>query len=238
MQEEPFLSIRGDEKTEVPIYFQEDWQQGIGGGLWSTGLAFSKYLTTAHAASNLSSKSDLSILELGSGNGLLSVCLLALAKACRHREEAIIKDLVVTDLADHLPLIQKTLDANQHLVASAVNKTKIHVLEHDWGKFAEEEMEEGSLATQVQSGQHKFDLIIGSDVAYHADLYDILIASLRQYSHANTTILIGVTMNDTKPEFFSKLHKAGFQYTKFSDHLLDKDFRGRTFGIFSIKKCR
>ena len=73
-------------------------------------------------------------------------------------------------------------------------------------------------------------------MAYHEDLYDILIASLQQYAHANTTILIGVTMVDTKPAFFHKLRQAGFVYRKFADHLLEKDFRGRTFGIFHIQK--
>ncbi len=32
-----FLSI-----DDTPVYFREDWNTGIGGGLWSTGLAIAK----------------------------------------------------------------------------------------------------------------------------------------------------------------------------------------------------
>jgi predicted nicotinamide N-methyase len=234
---EPFLSIQ-DDLGSVPIYFQEDWDQGIGGGLWSTGLAFSQYLTTRHAAENLRAMTlcqPISVLELGSGNGLLSVCLLALAKHLQTTATTdILQDLVITDLADHLPLIQKTLDANPQLTSAAQH---IHVLEHKWGSFpAMTTSSSNSFSEQVQSGAHSFDFILGSDVAYHPDLYDILIQSLQQYSHATTTILIGVTMNDTKPIFFHKLRQAGFRYQKLADHLLDPDFRGRTFGIFRIQK--
>ena len=31
----PFITIDG-----TPIYFSEDWDTGIGGGLWSTGTYF------------------------------------------------------------------------------------------------------------------------------------------------------------------------------------------------------
>ncbi|CAB9526526.1 Methyltransferase-like protein [Seminavis robusta] len=267
----PFLSI-GDDKEEngsgIPIYFEEDWNQGIGGGLWSTGLAFSRYLTTPHANANLqkmadssigrSSTAGLSVLELGSGNGLLSVCLLALSKQLLAKtsstgtQACIIRDLVITDLADHLPLIQKTLDANSHLLQvqgeAQSATTNVHVLDHSWGSFlpsstsASEEADTNkapiTFSEQVQQGQIQFDLIVGSDVAYREDLYDILITSLQQFAHDNTCILIGCTMNDTKPEFFHKLRTAGFRYQKFADHLLERDFQGQTFGIFVIERVK
>lgn len=286
---EPFLVIRGPKAPDndedgalsgsnndydVPIYFQEDWNTGIGGGLWSTGLAFSKYLTTPHAAANLqqlaAAKKDnkgqefdeeegLSVLELGSGNGFLSVCILGLANQLEQLQKnntngetsptVIIKDLAITDLVDHLDLMQKIVDANAHILgvgadSSSITKTRVHVLEHKWGEFLPSNTESSndsedstvSFKDQVQQGKYKFDLIIGSDVAYHEGLYDILIASLLQYSHGNTLMLIGMTMLDTKPKFFGKLQEAGLQYTKFADHLLEPDFRGPTFGIFAIQR--
>lgn len=70
------LSISG-----IPIQFQDDWDVGIGGGLWSTGRALSHYWNTQHAVQCLrrmlmSSGRPLRIIELGSGNGVLAVCLV------------------------------------------------------------------------------------------------------------------------------------------------------------------
>jgi len=246
--QEPFLVIQSPNRTpgsDIPIYFKDDWDTGIGGGLWSTGLAFAKYLTTHHAAQNLqqlaAGKEDqegLSVLELGSGNSFLSVVFLGLThqleqlRATNDPGPTILKDLVITDLEDHLPLMKKILDANAHITIS--EKARVRILEHKWGEFLPPSgnQQELSLEAQVQQGSYKFDLIMGSDVAYHNDLHDILIASLLQYSHAKTQILIGVTMLDTKARFFDKLHDAGFTYSKLADHLLEPNFWGRTFGIF------
>jgi len=261
-----------DSTTNIttPIYFQEDWDTGIGGGLWSTGLAFCQYLTTDHALGQLRSvasaaakrdqqkEAGISVLELGSGNGLLSVCLLALA----HHEQQLqqldnknnsnntqptplIQELVITDLLDHIPLIQKTLDANPHFVRPLdkpqPTQPRVHVTEHCWGKFRPPQIalpddQKWTLSDRVNHGTAKFDLIIGSDVAYHEDLYDILIESLWQFSNDTTLVLMGVTMADTKPAFFHQLREAGFVYEKFADHLLSPDFRGRTFGIFQLRR--
>ena len=251
---EAFLTIH-----DTPVYFQEDWDTGIGGGLWSTGLAMGKYLEINATSVRTwmeqgwgGGHKRLSVLELGSGNGFLSVCMMALARD-------LISELVVTDLEDHLDLIQQTFDANPHLLLSDRNydegedkAQKVSIVKHEWGKFTQEEEEEeeeeeegegeSTSATSRASKVHErslraqFDLILGSDVAYHHDLYDILITSLQRFSHDRTVSLIGVTMNDTKPLFFAKLRNAGFQYERLADHLLPTDFRGTTFGIFAIRK--
>jgi predicted nicotinamide N-methyase len=240
----PFLKI-GD----TQVYFSEDWATGIGGGLWSTGLAMARYFGTPHAASTIQRlqerkrKQDgqgLSVLELGSGNGFLSVCLMALAR------DNSFANLVVTDFEDHLAMIRQTLAANSHITQADDEKDQvpIHVLEHSWGEFSsptvsanvDGESADTSLPHKVQQGKYQFDLIIGSDVAYRRELYDPLIASLQQYCHAQTVCLIGMTMNDTTPSFFKLLTKAGFVYERFADHLLHPEFRGKTFGVFVIRK--
>jgi predicted nicotinamide N-methyase len=221
----PFLTI-----NKEPIYFSEDWDTGIGGGLWSTGLAMAKYVelqqkeieTNIDQAFGAGTKLD--ILELGSGNGFLSVCLLALLK------ERIL-NLVTTDLSDHLSLITHTLDANRHL-----SQTNLTVMEHRWGDFSPCAENDESIEARTNSGKKKFDLIVGSDVAYHPDLYDILIESLQHFSLSKTVILLGVTMKDTTPAFFHKLRDAEFNYDRLADHLLPLEFRGNTFGIFVIRK--
>lgn len=221
----PFLTINGE-----PIYFAEDWDTGIGGGLWSTGLAMAKYFELQkkqcddNIQQSLGSDVLLDVLELGSGNGFLSVCLLALLKGK-------IRHLVVTDLSDHLPLMTRTLNANRHLAID-----KVTVMEHQWGQFLESAESDDSIASRVNCGAQKFDLLVGSDVAYHPDLYDILIRSLVQFSGTTSVILLGVTMRDTTPAFFHKLCDNGFIYERLADHLLPLEFRGNTFGIFVVKK--
>jgi hypothetical protein len=120
----------------------------------------------------------------------------------------------------HLPLIQTTLDANAHLVSST--ESNVQVTEHKWGEHTD------------ALERKKFDLIVGSDVAYHEELYDILISSISRFSHESTVTLMGVTMNDTKPLFFHKLVEAGFRYERLADWLMEPEFRGTTFGIFAI----
>lgn len=232
-QTHPFLSIQG-----IPIYFLEDWGSGIGGGLWSTGLALAHYFGTYHAVANIerlnSERPSLSVLELGSGNGFLAVCLAAAAQKCNSN----IQELVVTDTDEHLEMIRETVNANSQALA---NIERITVMKHLWGEFKPDlDATSATLSIQesVKSGKMKFDLIIGSDVAYREELYDPLIRSLLRYSHSKTVTLIGVTMVDTTPEFFDRLDVAGLSYQKFADHLLEPEYRGPTFGIFVIQSKR
>jgi hypothetical protein len=210
----PFLFVHG-----YPVYFEEDWTVGIGGGLWSTGLALCRYLGTQHAwdtffrylllmgkeedvvvnngSSGLnngsrasccrdqssSSTADgstaaaalppslsgqptlrrLRVIELGSGNGLLSACWVALWRSivensdsnyAKGRDDAreaqgetnddsspppFSCQLVVTDTIEHLPLLRKTLDANSHLLLSGERggngaaACDVRVAEYRWG---------------------------------------------------------------------------------------------------------
>mmetsp|Transcript_16679 Transcript_16679/g.24936 ORF Transcript_16679/g.24936 Transcript_16679/m.24936 type:complete len:275 (-) Transcript_16679:560-1384(-) len=247
----PFLKV---DKKE--IYFEENWSIGIGGGLWSTGLCLSKYfiehsdllrhnLKQLASPSSSSSSSGIRAIELGSGNGLLGCCLAASVGT-------LLKELYITDLSDHLNLMKKTVLANSHILTlqddrgegdierkedrdsvlvhdnnnnSSTSTTKCicHVVEHAFGS-----------PSNVALG--KFDFIFGSDVAYRDYLHEPLIASLLQLSHENTISIIGVTMIDTKPKFFTSLWEAGFRYDRLPDHLMSHEFRGTTFGLFVIQR--
>lgn len=254
----PFLQVAGQ-----PIYFEEDWNAGIGGGLWSTGTALARYFDSPHALQQLlhttkrttaTAPSSLSFLELGSGNGLLSVCWMALVRAALANEQNAIRQhrVVVTDTAEHLPLVRKTLQANSHIVkggngnSSQEQQLEIHVAEHLWGEFDNNnECTSSSSSPQQQQhsnlldGSFQFDFIIGSDVAYRKELYHPLIDSLQKFAHERTTILLGCTMADTTPRFFDELRRAGFAYQRLADHLMPSGFVGQqTFGIFIVKRIR
>ncbi|KAL3810940.1 hypothetical protein ACHAXA_001113 [Cyclostephanos tholiformis] len=287
-----FLTI-----NNTPVFFSEDWNAGIGGGLWSTGLAIARYLER-HAdevAENLRRLSDLkyssrgrdgggdggddggdddenddavenenddaygrgiSALELGSGHGFLSACLLALV-ASHHGIP--LDELVVTDVDDHLDLVSRTLRANSHVwdrlnvLRAAVggaartseeyrggllgtrrdmrrsSATRVLVAEHLWGEFDPAD-------SYIMQSDKKYDFIFGSDVAYRNSLHGPLISSLVKFSHRHTLSLIGVTMTDTQPAFFELLTASGFRYEKLADHLLEREFRGGNFGIIAIQK--
>jgi len=71
---------------------------------------FSKHApTVCECLSNLDAETAL---ELGSGNGFLSVCFLA---SLQQQQSKRMKELVITDLQEHLPLIRRTLNANRHI---------------------------------------------------------------------------------------------------------------------------
>ncbi|KAL7527840.1 hypothetical protein ACHAXR_002158 [Thalassiosira sp. AJA248-18] len=269
---EAFITI-----NNIPVHFSEDWNTGIGGGLWSTGLAMAKYFerhaddvinslnclcSEKQQNSDISCKSEgVSAMELGSGNGFLSVCLLALAA---HQSLIPLKQLVVTDMADHLSLMATTLKANPHVWDKLTviertdansgeneienkydgkqthsvsdqtqsNSTPVIVAEHMWGKFPSNK----SPAECNDINNQKYDFIFGTDLAYRNSLHKPLIASLLHFSHQHTVCLIGVTMTDTQPVFFDLLTKAGFRYEKLADHLLEKEFTGSNFGIIAIQR--
>lgn len=219
--QKPFIEV-----SDQPIYFEEDWATGIGGGLWSTGAALARYFDSEHASQELGRfLSSSSCLEMGSGNGLLSVCWMALLAKSRL---SLPQTVVVTDTAEHLPLIQKTLDANPHVVKQ--KGLKVHVAQHLWGEFDDENAMHPSLKRQ-------FDFIIGSDCVYRRELYEPFIASLQHFAHDRTTILLGGTMVDTTPGFFDLLRRAGFSYRRLADHVMPEGYRGQQiFGIFIIQR--
>jgi hypothetical protein len=234
---------------EYPIYLQEDWSSGIGGGLWSTGLAMAYYCTTQHFLHQLQhlqqqqqqqqqqnqhrSSPTLRVLELGSGNGFLSVCLVVATKVLMHDSNI---HVIATDTAEHLSLMQSTVDLNStcHAAAAAAAAARIDVRpcisvqEYVWGAV-----------TSTADDVAEFDLIIGSDLAYRDELHDPLIDAFQHVCSRKTVILLGVTMTDTKPIFFTKLLDRGFRYEKLSDSLLEATFRSnKQFGIFVIQKVQ
>ena len=220
----PFLCV-----NETDIFFEEDWGTGIGGGLWSTGKAMAEYFI-AHPSlirnnmkrlKRLDHAKGAKVLELGSGNGLLSVCLAAIAKDS-------ISKLVATDLDDHLDLMRKTMLANGHVVnldgkSADAGKIMVEVKELHWGKADNDFKDE------------KFDFIFGTDVVYRDYLHEPFIETLKTYSHSGTISLIGVTMLDTKPRFFKLLKENGFNYERLHENHMPPDFKGTTFGLFAVQ---
>jgi hypothetical protein len=253
------LNISSD-KNIGPIYFHDNWDVGIGGGLWSTGLAMAYFFRKKSSVirESLNSLKANTALELGSGNGFVSVSFLASLSS----SGKIFKELVITDLEVQLPLIERTLNANRHIIGrfhvdinllhkryagtessslssseletkSSMATMKVIVARHAWGEFtssADHLGESNGCCT-------KFDFIFGSDIAYRDCLHQPIVQSLVYFSHYRTTILLGVTMYDTKPTFFDALWAAGFTYFRIvdNDNILP-EYRGKSFGLFLVRK--
>jgi len=180
-------------------------------------------------------KRKLKILELGSGNGFLGVCCAAAVVG----QKGLVDEIVVTDLADHLTLMRKTVQDNEHICkldkSDDDSRVIVRVVENRWGVLDPNEYDTEDARELVRS--QKFDIILGSDVAYRDYLHIPLIESLNLLLSENGVALIGVTMQDTSTRFFDRLTAAGFQYNKLADHLLDPEFRGsNTFALMVIQR--
>ena len=158
---------------------------GIGGGLWSTGLALAYYFvdhrvdvirqllsitdrrrkSSSSGTNNARNGNFMKMIELGSGNGFLSVVLSACLMASQYDCDLDINanaSLIVTDLEDHLDMIRQTLIKNNHVVRNSssedvkcIDRTKVDVdvKEHAWGMFSD--------GDNMIPSDEKFDFIFG-----------------------------------------------------------------------------
>jgi predicted nicotinamide N-methyase len=211
-------------------------------------------------------KQGLRLVELGSGNGLLATCWWAMGRDYLDclvvTDMADHLDRIRETLAenDHLHHVKSTASST----AQPPSKVNIHVMVLDWGvSFAETSVSTANVnsdkddtdtgtSTSTAKGYttdelstywkthaclpFDADILVGSDVVYHEDLYDPFIKTLSRLSSSHTVTLLGVTMVDTTPTFFDMLNKAGFVYERIQDALMDVSFRGNTFGLFVVQK--
>jgi Lysine methyltransferase len=193
----PVLSIY----NQYPVYLAEDWNSGIGGGLWSTGLAMANYFCSPHFQTQLrrirqqkrrfaTTDGAIRVLELGSGNGFLSVCLVVAAMMQQdNTSESDIKESSssMTIDKDSIPLY--ATESNLKRISSEA--TLQHGASLDLSKYITvEEYLWGEATTASNLAPFTgFDLIIGSDLAYRDELHDPLIAALAHF-YDNVSTLI------------------------------------------------
>ncbi|CAM9518721.1 unnamed protein product, partial [Chrysoparadoxa australica] len=155
-----------------------DWDVGIGGGLWSTGVQLVEHFAMFPNL-YLSILKGKRVLELGSGTGLVGLAATAFDPC----------EVAITDLASHLDIIAVNLERNK---ANGIipDSCIVKVQKYDWG----EALEAGEDAA--------YDVILGTDVAYYDCLHKPLIQTLRKCSSPHTLIILGVTRLDTGGDFF------------------------------------
>ncbi|CAM9107865.1 unnamed protein product [Discosporangium mesarthrocarpum] len=184
-----------------------NWDVGIGGGLWSTGLLLTEHLCT-HSSFYDKLLRGKRVLELGSGTGLVGLASAMFGPPL---------EVVITDLASHVEICRQNVAENTRLF---LDKNRVRVEEYDWGN-----------SVPVSLGRVPFDVIIGTDLAYFTHLHQPLIKALKGTAGPSTLIILGITRMDTGPDFFDALDKAGFEC-----YLMEKAASNKGFGLFCIFK--
>ncbi|XP_071731321.1 uncharacterized protein [Rutidosis leptorrhynchoides] len=140
--------------------------QGLSFQLWPAADTFVKLLDSYHesnadrfsgAVTSVNPRSrPIRILELGSGTGVVGIAAAAILGA----------DVTVTDLHHVLPNLKFNVDVNSG--ALEPRGGEVHVAALSWGENDE-----------MKVIGREFDLIIGSDVVYHDNLFDPLLETLK-----------------------------------------------------------
>lgn len=195
--------------TEISL--QIDWSQGIGGGLWTTGLQLCQHLTHHRDLYSHIFK-GARVLELGSGTGLVGLAAAVLFEC---------SEVVITDLESHTSICAANVTRNRNLFSS---HTAVNTAIYDWGK------EFDAVALRAP-----YDIILGTDLAYFSHLHDPLIQALNVMAGPKTLVILGVTKSDTVRDFWSKLSKAGFSYYRISPPSSDV-IDTSCFSLFTIFK--
>lgn len=134
---------------------QEEEQEALGPGarVWESGVLLAQLCVSQHKKHGVFS--DVSVLELGTGTGILGICLALLGA-----------NVVATDQHQMLPLCEVNTAANAGRIAAA------------GGSFDVEELEwsDAPLLTDFFKENDYFDWVVGSDLVYTADKVPHLLA--------------------------------------------------------------
>lgn len=147
--------------TAEDVMVSQESGRDTGGWIWQAAYCLERTLRAQY-----SGWEDRTILELGSGTGWLALRLAALGAS-----------VVATDRASRLQLLRRNVLLTQAKFAGAEQDLNVRVCELEWGNPTEQPLGD-------------FDLIIGSDLLYHAEVHDKLLAELESRLKPATTAVI------------------------------------------------
>ncbi|KAJ2414318.1 Protein-lysine N-methyltransferase efm6 [Coemansia sp. IMI 209128] len=148
---------------------------GVGSTVWDTGLVLAKYLDHQTSLGNLN-LSGKTVLELGSGTGIVGIALGRLHPQCQ---------VILTDKKELIPLLSRNIELN-----SAMSNTRAQCL--DW-----------TLPTALDVVP---DLIVVSDGIWDKDLHQPLAETLARLAGSETRVLLAYETRkfDEEAEFIAK----------------------------------
>lgn len=209
-----------DTPAPQTLRFECNWDVGIGGSVWTSGQVLTGHLQQ-YADKYRPLFAGKCVLELGSGTGFVGLmAAVCFAPAC----------VLLTDLATHVASLEHNVALNAALLPP---RTRVRVAELSWGSTAQEN---ALLASLGDNGEGTVDVIVGTDVAYLRELYEPLLHSLRRLAGKQTLVLLGLNRADTGMAFFTRLEQDGFEYYKIPDEQLHRDYHGKDFGLFEIRR--
>mmetsp|Transcript_3488 Transcript_3488/g.10125 ORF Transcript_3488/g.10125 Transcript_3488/m.10125 type:complete len:287 (+) Transcript_3488:151-1011(+) len=155
---------------------------GIGHQLWPATFLMAAALEKRHRSSPGYWKGK-TVLELGSGCGLVGLVAAALGA-----------HVMLTDLPTVLDLLSSNVTANLPAILAAGGRAEVTALQ--WGKDA------------PPPGWGSPDLVLGADLVYHRELYPVLLDTLRQFGSATTILLANVRRwSHNEQQFFRPARK-------------------------------
>ena len=204
---------------DVEIYHdpQGILKAGTGATVWDSSMVLAKYLEKQLEESSdnyfkqLRNREHFSILELGSGTGLVGLILHSLFPNAT---------LCLSDQESMLPL----------LLANIKEKERIQVKELNWGNKEHMDL--------ISKEFGKFDLIIHSDLITWPALYSSLIETLDYFSKPKDTMIVFSHESrdfEKEAKFYAKLSKTGFTFKNVESNDQDEIFRAEEIFLFVVK---
>ncbi|KZZ97256.1 hypothetical protein AAP_00899 [Ascosphaera apis ARSEF 7405] len=198
-------SLSFDGLLHTPIVIAQDLRNGCGGQTWPAGVVLSKYLLRSHRHQ----LSDKSIVELGSGGGLVG---LAVARACH-----LTHPLYITDQIPMLHLMEKNI-SNNNLDDS------VRAVVLDWGE---------PIPPAIP---HHPDVILAADCVYFEPAFPLLIKTLDDLLGPHTVCYFCFKRRRRADWRFIKTAKKKFDMLEITDYTDYEDNRKESIFLYTIRR--
>ncbi|CAM9530160.1 unnamed protein product [Discosporangium mesarthrocarpum] len=183
----------------VRVTIREEYGLSIGSHVWDSSIVLSNYLSSLHAIHPLWGKGGGTSLELGSGCGLVGLCLAALG--CRR--------VVLTDRMRLLPLLRENIRLNDGDGKVVVTEFVLGGSDESFlstDKRSGNNTEPISLAVSAKGGRSlgwtateeggrqtesgSFDLVLAADILYSREAVPALLDALDRCCSVDTLALL------------------------------------------------
>ncbi|PYI20908.1 hypothetical protein BO86DRAFT_417051 [Aspergillus japonicus CBS 114.51] len=198
-------SVDFDGLLATPLLLQEDLKEGCGGQLWPAGMVLAKYLLRQHRFS-LANKS---IIELGSGGGLVG---LAIARGCHVGPSPVF----ITDQAPMLSLMETNIKLNN--LSDLVTANILN-----WGEPISDCIPQ------------KPTIILAADCVYFEPAFPLLISTLRDLLGPESICYFCFRKRRRADLRFMKMAKKLFIVDEIQDDPDAKTYRRENIFLYTIR---